>query len=343
MTPAEPPRTRLWRRLGWLRFPVLVWVCWVGFTASFEACRDWLAAGWVMSAVMAFGSFLAGATSEGGGAVAFPVMTLVLGIEPPIARDFSMLIQSFGMTAASITIWQAKIPVERRALLFGGLGGAVGVVIGAEFISPIAPPPLTKLFFTSLWMSFGLAVFRIEVNTSQVQRFPSVRDFDDSKRASLFVLGVVGGAITGLLGSGIDILVFSYLVLQCRVDERVATPTSVVLMAFISVVGALWRITGSATPIQPIVWSYWWSAVPIVVVGAPLGALFIREKSRRFVLALLGGSIVVQYLGALLILPMTPVLAAFSAIVLGVGALFFGLMGNTPRDTSVVTIQDDTL
>ena len=35
-------------------------------------------------------------TSEGGGAVAFPVMTLALNIPPPVARDFSLMIQSCG-------------------------------------------------------------------------------------------------------------------------------------------------------------------------------------------------------------------------------------------------------
>jgi hypothetical protein len=37
-----------------------------------------------------------GMTSEGGGAVAFPVMTLALGIPPAVARDFSLMIQSCG-------------------------------------------------------------------------------------------------------------------------------------------------------------------------------------------------------------------------------------------------------
>jgi hypothetical protein len=39
---------------------------------------------------------VAGATSEGGGAVAFPVMTLALKIKPAIARDFSLMTQSCG-------------------------------------------------------------------------------------------------------------------------------------------------------------------------------------------------------------------------------------------------------
>ena len=51
---------------------------------------------YVLSVTMIFGAMIAGATSEGGGAVAFPVMTLALGIRPTIARDFSILIQSCG-------------------------------------------------------------------------------------------------------------------------------------------------------------------------------------------------------------------------------------------------------
>ena len=42
-----------------------------------------------------FNLFL-GMTSEGGGAVAFPVMTLLLKIDPKVARDFSLMVQSVG-------------------------------------------------------------------------------------------------------------------------------------------------------------------------------------------------------------------------------------------------------
>ena len=41
-------------------------------------------------------------TSEGGGAVAFPVMTLALGIKPAVARDFSLMIQSCGILSKMI-------------------------------------------------------------------------------------------------------------------------------------------------------------------------------------------------------------------------------------------------
>ena len=38
-------------------------------------------------------------------------MTLVFGIAPPVARDFSYMIQSVGMTAAAFTILWMKVEV----------------------------------------------------------------------------------------------------------------------------------------------------------------------------------------------------------------------------------------
>jgi len=57
-----------------------------------------------MSLIMAAGSFVAGSTSLGGGAVAFPVMTLAFDVDLVVARDFSLVVQSVGMMAATAAI-----------------------------------------------------------------------------------------------------------------------------------------------------------------------------------------------------------------------------------------------
>ena len=85
-------------------------------------------------------------TSEGGGAVAFPVMTLALGIKPAVARDFSLMIQSCGkitvleifsnfhsksgMTAAAFTIFWMQIKLEKHSLVFCSTGAAAGMIFG---------------------------------------------------------------------------------------------------------------------------------------------------------------------------------------------------------------------
>ena len=91
--------------------------------------------------------FYPGMTSEGGGAVAFPVMTLALGIKPAVARDFSLMIQScgeydiecdkyrrssliVGMTAAAFTIFWMRIKLEKHSLIFCSSGAFAGMILG---------------------------------------------------------------------------------------------------------------------------------------------------------------------------------------------------------------------
>lgn len=127
----------------------VVWPLWaLGMTVG----DRWhlFATEWFMTVTMAIGSFIAGATSEGGGAVAFPVMTLLFKIPPAVARDFALMIQSVGMTSAGITILLTGIPIERRGVLWGSLGGTLGLVLGLEFVAGHISAPYAKMLFVSL-------------------------------------------------------------------------------------------------------------------------------------------------------------------------------------------------
>ena len=302
---------------------IFVWVLWlIGMVTGDR--WELFSTGWFMSVTMAFGSFIAGATSEGGGAVAFPVMTLLFGIEPSTARDFALMIQSVGMTAAAVTIFYSRIPVEYRSLVWSGLGGAVGIILGLEFVAGRVAPPFAKMLFTSTWLAFGFALFLINRYRDREVHL-EIRNFRARTAALLFCTGIVGGLISSITGSGLDITTFALLVLRLGISEKVATPTSVVLMASNAVVGFAWKaLVGGGMAAEA--WSYWWVCVPVVVIGAPFGAWFIRDRSRHFVSGILYVSIVAQFVGALWILPMTPVLAAFSISVLTVGVLFFHWM-----------------
>lgn len=274
-----------------------------------------------MSLTMAFGSFIAGATSEGGGAVAFPVMTLGFGIKPEVARDFSLMIQAVGMTAAAFSIFWTRIPVVIHAVLWSSLGGAFGIIFGLEYVAPNLPPPFAKMLFTSIWLSFAFALYWInryhdrEVHTH-------IQHFGGRHALMLAATGVIGGIVTSITGSGLDILTFSLLVLRFRVSESIATPTSVVLMGINALVGAVYRGTVQGE-LHEAAWNYWWVCVPIVVVGAPFGAQFIRNKSRLFVATLLYVSIGVQFVAALVIIPQTVDLIAFSTLIFVAGLLLF--------------------
>jgi len=312
------------------RYPILVGAgfVWSAWLVLMLVTDNWglFADNWFMSVTMMAGSFIAGSTSEGGGAVAFPVMTLWFHIEPRIARDFSLLIQSVGMSAASFTIICLRVPVEWRAVLFAGLGGAIGVILGLDVISPLLTPAYSKVFFVSLWMSFAGALYLINVNRDR-EVLSRIESFNPGAASALFAAGVAGGIVSGIAGSGLDIVTFSLLVLAFRVCEKVGTPTSVVLMASNSLVAVLWR-EGFSTGMDPVAWSYWYVCVPVVVVGAPLGAWFIRDRSRHFVAGFLYLSIFAQYVAALVLIPFTTFLAMFSISTTVIGLLLFWAMAH---------------
>ena len=281
---------------------------------------------WYMPLTMAFGSFIAGATSEGGGAVAFPVMTLVLKIHPLIARDFSLMIQSVGMTAASLWILKLRIPIDRKALLYGTVGGASGMVLGLFLVQGWFQAEYLKMFFVCTWLSYAWVLSR----SSKLSRRASLPESLSLKQSLLLIsFTIMGGGLSSLTGSGLDIFTFSVLTLHFRVDEKIATPTSVVLMAVNSLFGTfmLWFCSPQnldlLSGLSSLSISLWTTCVPIVLIGAPLGSWFIKGKSREFIIRILIFSILLQFLGAILIVPHDLNLAIFDLSVILTGLFLF--------------------
>ncbi len=217
---------------------------------------------------MALGSFVAGGTALGGGAVAFPVMTKVLAIEPATAKVFSLAIQSFGMTAAAITIFCRRIPIYTNIVFMALPMSALGVAISLLYVAPFAPRLLVKSIFSFLLLCFAITMVlrwwrKAHHQLSAEYIKPSLGRF--------LLVGFVGGIASGLVGSGSDIALFALLIIAYQADIKKATATSVVVMAFTSLVGSAinaWHLN----EITPEIEQYLLAAIPIVVVGAPLGA-----------------------------------------------------------------------
>lgn len=290
-----------------------VWLLWY-FSSPLPAF-SYIADHWQVTLTMALGSLIAGGTSEGGGAVAFPVFTKVLQISPHTAKVFSLAIQSVGMTAASMTILLMRIPVEWRAILIVSLGGIPGIAIGSIYIAPHLPPEVIRITFTA--MLAGFAITLIILNRGIRSRNEIIPIIKGNENIILFGTGIAGGIVSGLVGNGADILTFSVLVLFYRICEKVATPTSVIIMAINALAGftlhgvILGEFTGEVR-------NYWLAAVPVVVMGAPLGAFLCRfvkaEAIATFLIFLIG----LELITSLILIPLTP-----AVITSGVGTFIF--------------------
>ena len=281
---------------------------------------DILTAWWPAALTMVGGAFISGASAEGGGAVAYPVFTLLLKIPPDAARNFSFMIQSVGMVSASALIIGRRIPIDGRVVVFPAIGGMAGLLVGTYAIVPLMQPVVTKLFFVSVWLAFGIGLWRLnrDPHRTVVDRLPDVLTRSDV--SLLISTGIVGGLITSLVGNGIDIFTFCIVTLRYGLSEKVATPTSVVLMSILTVCGA--ALHGAVlTDIGPIETQAWLAAAPVVLFMAPFGAWVASKLHRLHIALLLQVIIVVQFVGALYVLQPSVDLLLFCACVVTVGVI----------------------
>ncbi len=296
---------------------VLVWFMYMSVNDRWHLFAEL----WFMSVTMVFGSFIAGASAEGGGAVAFPVMTLIFKIPPEVARNFSLAIQSLGMTTASYLILVKRFKVEYTYLIPASIGGTIGIVLGTYYLVPIIPAPFAKMLFVTFWLSFGLVLFYINVIYKRKinDSLPTLGWFE---KLTIVIVGLIGGGLSSLLGSGLDIFSFSYVTMRYHLSEKTATSTSVIIMAINSIAGSILHYFILNDFSQPE-FNYWLVCIPVVVVGAPAGAYFINKRTRGFISSFLYVIILAQFIGAIFIIQPKGKLLLFSFLVFAFGILFF--------------------
>ena len=275
---------------------------------------------WYMSVTMVFGSMVAGMTSEGGASVAFPVMTLAMDVKPHVAKQFSYMIQSVGMTAAAFVILYMQVRVEWKSITYCSIGGMVGLIYGLEEIAPVLTPPYAKMYFVVIWGSFAASLYYLNrIHGRKVylvldpKHIPEIWKSADLTRywwanlvlnwkaLVLLAAGFIGGIFTSFAGSGIDICSFSVLTLLFRVSEKTATPTSVVLMAINTVVAMCYCKWMMREGLEALAWDFFAVCAPIVVVGAPLGSVVGSHVHRLVLATCVYVTDFVQLVGALIV------------------------------------------
>jgi len=234
------------------------------------------------------------------------------------------------MAAASFTIFWMQIKIETHSLLFCSLGAVGGMVFGLEVVDKAFNAHEKKLGFVCIWFTFAFALYLLNREKDR-KTFDEIQRFGAWQAVVLTCMGFLGGVFTSLAGSGVDICSFSVLTLLFRVSEKVATPTSIVLMAINASVGFYYRAMMTDTGIEPDAWGYLIVCIPVVVVFAPLGSL-ISSHFHRLVLASLVYILdAAALITALAVIPLDTHLGIMSACFLGGGFVIFFLISTAGK------------
>ncbi|WP_432768000.1 MAG: sulfite exporter TauE/SafE family protein [Sphingopyxis sp.] len=261
---------------GWYAGMMLLWV--VLFAALNTLPFLW--EHWYYPAIMVLGAFVAGLTPEGGGAVAFPVLSIFLDVERTMARDFSLMIQSVGMTSASVWILSRRnqcLATYRPVLWFVPVAFA-GFVTGMATLQAM-PVYIIQALFLSLILTFALAYVFGDHRGDR----PALAATGPADHAMLAAMLFVGGLCASLFGTGADIVIYTLLVTRFRMEEKAATHISIMVMAAISILGYAYRVVwdGGISDYQVRTWL---CAYPVVLFMAPFGSYVLSRLNVEWML-----------------------------------------------------------
>ena len=274
MSLLPPRKTHLWIWLLWLLGFYSVWSWLVFGQERWETVK----AHWPISLAMLGGGYVAGSTPMGGGTVGFPILVLLFDLPASLGRDFSFAVQSIGMVSASIFVLSRRQPLAWSMLKGAMAGVLLGLPPGIVFFAPWLPELWIKLVFAVIWASFGvLHLYRL----GEIASHQGMTEFDERWDFKVGLgIGLLGGlAVVSVTGVGIDMMLYAALVLLCRADLKIAIPTSVVIMAFSSVLGVV--VKSLFTGFQAGVFANWLAAAPVVALGAPLGVFVVGLIGRK--------------------------------------------------------------
>lgn len=272
---------------------------------------------WESTITMIFGSFLAGSSPEGGGAVAFPIFTKVLEVPAEVARTFSLSIQAVGMTMASLIILLARRPIDRKTALICVPSGIAGFMVSLFLLgdenAPFWPsdlsPAFIKITFTIILAAMSFMMF-VGLRSGDAGS-PQVRHWNWRVVAGLAFAAFLGGGITAWVGTGVNVMLFLFAVVIAGLHPRVGVPTSILTMATLSIVGLLTLgvadgqvnlelnaardvISVGGQAVGPLEGSrydltgLWLAAIPVVVWGAPLGTWVVHILHERRLIVFVG-------------------------------------------------------
>lgn len=324
LTPKPKPAPSM---LYWKAYAVAVLVLWA---AGISLNHVWGEVGrhWPMSLVMILGSLVAGSTPMGGGTVAFPILVLVFGQPASNARNFAFIIQAVGMTSALLFIIGRRVALPVRVLLGSTGGAAIGFATGTFLIAPHVQGSMVKLLFSCVWLSFGLLTLS---RNSEICGLKGPGP-GETARAELIGLaaGTVGGIMASMIGVGVEMAVYTVMVLVFRTDLKIAIPTAVSAAALASLQGA--ALHGYLGDLDRQSVYNWLAATPIVIFGAPTGTWLVSILPRAKVLYFVSALCVFQFIWTVQQTAHTGRDWAFTAVAMITAVSALGLLYRTGKN-----------
>jgi uncharacterized membrane protein YfcA len=225
--------------------------------------------GYIMAIVI---GVLLGLIGGGGSILAVPVLAYLFHLDEKVATAYSLFIVGTGALVGGLKQNHNKNVDWRTAIVFG-LPAVVGVWIIRHYVVPALPDVLFTVddfSFSRRMGMFGLfAILMVWAAYSMLSNKERKGGSGEIKYNYPLILaeGLIVGAITGFVGAGGGFLIIPVLVVFANLEIKKAIGTSLIIIAFKSILGFL---LGDALTMT-IDWQFLSIFCIITIVGIFLG------------------------------------------------------------------------
>lgn len=185
-----------------------------------------------------------GLIGSGGSVLTVPILVYVMGVNPVLATSYSLFIVGTTSLVGAVNNYIRGLVDTKTALLFG-VTSVVVVFATRHWLVPAIPEKLfTAGGFTVTKSIAAMLLFAVLMLFSSLAMIRSGR-YDKTGNTvhktqgilSLTGYGIGIGLVTGLLGAGGGFLIIPVLVLLMGLPVRQAVGTSLLIIAFNSLIG----------------------------------------------------------------------------------------------------------
>ncbi|MFA5775042.1 MAG: sulfite exporter TauE/SafE family protein [Ilumatobacteraceae bacterium] len=185
---------------------------------------------WTLVAVGLIAGFLSGIFGVGGGILVVPGLTIFARMDQRLAHGTSLAAIVPISLASLITYW-GHGHVDWPVALWLSCGAVVGSIIGARFLAVVSKRNLALIFASVLVIS----AIRLFITTNGDGR----QDLHPSTIVGLITIGLVAGALAGLLGVGGGVVLVPAMIVLFGIASVIAKGTSIAVIVPTAIMGTI--------------------------------------------------------------------------------------------------------
>ena len=235
-----------------------------------------------------FGAFLTGIViglfGGGGSILAVPIFVYFFKLNPVLATSYSMFVVGSSAAVGTIININKKLIAYKTAVIFT-LPALVSVYMTRRFLIPNIPDILfsfkdfdiTKKIVLMLLFSLVIIISSIPMMKQPITE-PNTTT-SEKNYGLLIVIGLAVGVLTGLIGAGGGFIIVPAFVLFARITIKQAVATSLIIIAFNSLVGFC-----SDLSLLKIEWDFLILFTALSILGILIGTYissFVRESTLK--------------------------------------------------------------